>query len=127
MKHLDEWCRTPSISISMYTSYPTPTFTHTSHMDILNVAYYITSVSPEGSVTVEAVNMTTFYDPNETATLNCMASGGPNNTFVWFLDAKVIENEVANTLTLSDVEGGEYTCQVSNAAGSESASITLTG
>lgn len=71
--------------------------------------------------------MTLLYDPNELASLNCMASGGPNNTFVWFLDDEVIETEVTNTLTLNEVEGGEFTCQVTNAAGSENASITLTG
>ena len=84
------------------------------------------AVSPEGSVTVEAVNMTLLYDPNESATLNCMASGGPNNTFMWFLGGDLI-NETSNTLVFSEVEGGEYTCQVSNAAGNENASITLTG
>ena len=76
---------------------------------------------------VEAVNMTLLYDPNESVTLNCMASGGPNNTFMWYLDGVLIEDEVDNTLTLSEVEGGGYTCQVSNAAGRENASITLTG
>ena len=85
------------------------------------------AVSPEGSVTVEAVNMTLLYDPNEPATLTAsMASGGPNNTFMWFLDGDLI-NETSNTLVFNEVEGGEYTCQVSNAAGNENASITLTG
>ena len=83
-------------------------------------------MSPEGSVTVEAVNMTLLYDPNESTTLNCMASGGPNNTFMWYLDGE-LRNETSNTLVLSEVEGGEYTCQVINAAGRENASITLTG
>ena len=71
--------------------------------------------------------MTLLYDPNELATLNCMASGGPNNTFMWFLDGESILNETANILVLSEVDGGEYTCQVSNAAGSENASNILTG
>jgi membrane carboxypeptidase/penicillin-binding protein PbpC len=84
------------------------------------------AVSPKGSVTVEAVNMTLLYDPNEPAALNCMASGGPNNTFMWFLDGDLI-NETSNTLVFNEVEGGEYTCQVSNAAGNENASITLIG
>ena len=83
-------------------------------------------MSPEGSVSVEAVNMTLLYDPNEPAALNCMASGGPNNRFMWYLDGELI-NETSNTLVLSEVEGGGYTCQVSNAAGSENASIILTG
>ena len=71
--------------------------------------------------------MTLLYDPNEPATLNCMASGGPNNTFMWFLDGELIEMELSNTLNLIQVEGGEYTCEVSNAAGSESASLVVTG
>ena len=70
--------------------------------------------------------MTLLYDPNEPAALNCMVSGGPNNTFMWYLDGELI-NETSNILALSEVEGGEYTCQVSNAAGSENASIILTG
>ena len=70
--------------------------------------------------------MTLLYNPNEQTTLNCMASGGPNKTFMWYLDGELI-NETSNTLLLSEVEGGEYTCQVSNAAGSENASIILIG
>ena len=85
------------------------------------------AVSPEGSVSVEAMNMTLLYDPNESATLICMASRGPNNTFMWFFNGELIENVTMDTLTLNQVDGGEYTCQVSNAAGSGNASITLTG
>ena len=70
--------------------------------------------------------MTLLYDPNQPATLNCMASGGPNNTYMWFLDGE-LSNETSSTLVLSEVEGGHYTCQVNNAAGSENASIILTG
>ena len=70
--------------------------------------------------------MSLLYDPNETATLNCMASGGPNNTYIWFLDGELL-NEASSTLVLNEVEGGNYTCQVSNAAGRENASIILTG
>jgi membrane carboxypeptidase/penicillin-binding protein PbpC len=84
-------------------------------------------VSPEGSVSVEAVNMSVLFDPNEAATLNCMARGGPNNTFLWFFDGRAIERATTDVLSLSQVEGGEYTCQVSNAAGSEDATIVLTG
>ena len=76
---------------------------------------------------METENGFLLYDPNEPATLNCMASGGPNNTFMWFLDGELIEMELSNTLNLIQVEGGEYTCEVSNAAGSESASLVVTG
>ena len=85
------------------------------------------TVSPEGSVVVEAANMTVLFDPNEEATLNCQASGGPNNTFLWFFEGEVIERAATDILNLNQVEGGEYTCQVSNAAGSENAKLVLTG
>ena len=87
---------------------------------------FLLTVSPEDSISVEAVNMTLLYGPNEPAALNCMASGGPNNTFMWYLDGELI-SETANTLVLDEVEGGKYACQVSNAVGSENSSITLTG
>ena len=86
----------------------------------------IFSVSPESSVEVQVTNNSVLFDPNESTVLNCFASGGPNNTFEWLLDGDLIEN-ASDTLTLDEVVGGEYTCRVSNAAGSGSASITLTG
>ena len=89
--------------------------------------FVFVSVSPEGSVAVEAVNMTVLFDPNEEATLNCKASGGPNNTFLWFFDGEAIEGATTDVLNLNQVEGGYYTCQVSNVAGSENAKIVLTG
>ena len=76
---------------------------------------------------MEAANMTVLFDPNEEATLNCQASGGPNNTFLWFFEGEVIERATTDILNLNQVEGGEYTCQVSNAAGSENAKLVLTG
>ena len=87
----------------------------------------LATVSPEGSVSVEAVNMSVLFDPNEAVTLNCMSRGGPNNTFLWFFDGQVIESATTDVLSLDQVEGGEYTCQVNNAAGSENARIVLTG
>lgn len=85
------------------------------------------TVSPEDSVAVEAVNMSVLFDPNEEATLNCNASGGPNNTFLWFFKGQLIEGATTDVLHLSQVEGGKYICQVSNVAGRENASIVLTG
>ena len=85
-----------------------------------------TAVSPEGSVEVQVVNNSVFLVPSETVILNCIASGGPNNTFEWLLDGDLIENETTATLTLNQVIGAEYTCRVSNAAGSGNASITIT-
>ena len=84
-------------------------------------------VSPEGSVEVEAVNMSVLFDPNEEATLHCRASGGPNNTYLWFFNGEVIQGATTDVLSLNQVEGGEYTCQVNNAAGSENVKLLLTG
>ena len=68
-----------------------------------------------------------IVDLNDNVHLICNSSGGPNNTIMWFLDGELIESELSNTLNLVEVEGGEYTCSVSNAAGSENASLILTG
>ena len=89
--------------------------------------FMLATVSPVGSVSVEAVNMSVLFDPNEAVTLNCMSRGGPNNTFLWFFDGQVIESATTDVLSLDQVEGGEYKCRVNNAAGSENARIVLTG
>ena len=93
----------------------------------INDCIYVCAVSPEGSVEVEAMNGTLLYDPNEPAILTCTARGGPSNTYTWFFNGGLIENERIDTLNLDEVEGGNYVCQVSNAAGSGSANIVLTG
>ena len=76
---------------------------------------------------MEVMNNIVLFDPNEAASVNCSASGGPDNTYMWFLDGQVIEGRITESLNLNQVEGGSYTCQVRNAAGSENASIVLTG
>lgn len=61
-------------------------------------------------------------------TLTCSSQGGPNNTYQWMKSELVLENEIEATLNLYDitaVDGGSYTCTVSNIAGSESASSFL--
>ena len=71
--------------------------------------------------------MTLFYEANAQATLICYASGGPNNTFLWYADDELIQNETSSSLILHQLDGAEYTCMVSNAAGNDNASIVLTG
>ena len=68
-----------------------------------------------------------LFNPNEAAILNCRASGGPNNTFLWLFNSEIIVGVTNSILNLNEVEGGEYTCQVSNIAGSENDSIVLVG
>ena len=64
----------------------------------------------------------------ENITLSCAGQGGPNNSFVWEKNGEVLSGKNENQLTLMVVNGssgGVYTCTVSNAAGSGSASTTL--
>ena len=59
-------------------------------------------------------------------TFNCTASGGPDNVFQWEMSGNIVGNE--SILEVTDIDassGGSYTCTVSNAAGSDSASTTL--
>jgi len=83
-------------------------------------------VSPEGSVAVTpAVEIITI---RESVTFSCLAQGGPNNEYQWQHDGVDLMNETINTLNIDNigaVNGGSYTCVVSNAAGNDSATATL--
>ena len=85
---------------------------------------YYNIVSPEGSVSVsESSNISTR---GSSVTFNCSALGGPDNMYVWMKNGMSIGTE--STLLVADIDassGGSYTCLVSNAAGSDSASTTL--
>ena len=59
--------------------------------------------------------------------MNCRASGGPNNTFLWLFNNEIIERATTSILNLNEVEGGKYTCHVSNIAGSENDTIVIVG
>ena len=66
-----------------------------------------------------------FNQRNDIAFI-CDALGGPNNTFQWQMNGNIIGND--SMLEVMDIDassGGVYTCTVSNAAGSDSASTTL--
>ena len=66
-----------------------------------------------------------FSRGNSTAFI-CSAMGGPSNTFQWEINGNIIGND--SMLEVMDIDassGGSYTCTVSNAAGSGSASTTL--
>ena len=52
--------------------------------------------------------------------------GGPDNSFNWKRSGTIIGNDSTIRLVTVDAShGGDYTCTVSNAAGSDSASTTL--
>ena len=65
------------------------------------------------------------YSAGDTALLQCISRGGPNNTYQWLTNDSYIDGEVSENLTLSNVtalSGGVYTCLVSNEAGNDNAS-----
>ena len=83
-------------------------------------------MSPEGSVAVSPEMEIAAI--GGTVTFTCSAQGGPNNTYQWQNDGQDLMNETNTTLTVSSisaVNGGSYTCVVSNAAGNDSATTVL--
>ena len=102
-------------------------------------------MSPEGSISVSPLNM--VFNGGDNVTLNCSAQGGPDNTYQWQQrrsnlddesfpnpmyqwqhDGVDLMNETSNILTIDNIDavnGGNYTCVVSNAAGNDSATSTL--
>ena len=71
------------------------------------------TVSPERIV----INRT------DSTTLHCNAGGGPDNTYQWYHDNRLLQGETQSTLSLNIVgisDGGDYNCTVTNAAGSGS-------
>ena len=78
------------------------------------------AVSPEGGVSIIPINRT-FNDTNEVM-LSCTTQGGPANSFQWSFNGNELENENSSIIILSNVtaeEGGAFTCNVTNAAGSD--------
>ena len=83
-----------------------------------------TTVSPESSLDVHPKNVV-FNQRNDISFI-CIAFGGPDNTFQWEMNRNIIGND--SMLKVMDIDassGGNYTCTVSNAAGSGSTSTTL--
>ena len=83
-------------------------------------------MSPFGTVVVWPEN--SFVKESDNVTLTCSADGGPNNDYMWFYGSTSLTN--GPVLELSNIrasDGGEYTCVVSNAAGSDRESGTISG
>ena len=90
------------------------------------------TVSPEGSVLLDPVNLTSSIQ--EVHSFTCHAQGGPDNMFEWTFNGSTLSNanitsaSLQSTLTINNIlasNGGEYTCTVSNLAGNASNSSTL--
>ena len=75
--------------------------------------------------TVSATSGIQTYKRGDDVTLTCFSMGGPELLYQWQYNGNDLEGERFSTLILSNVtasHGGEYTCVVSNIAGSGSAS-----
>ena len=66
---------------------------------------------------------------NSTVSINCSGEGGPNNMFEWSKQGAgvVSNNAVLEFPMITSTDGAVYECTVSNAAGSDVASVLLTG
>ncbi len=75
-----------------------------------------------------AVSPSSIAIRNYNVTFTCDAQGGPGNMFQWQRNGANLDEKTQSTLQLNSVDasdGGEYTCVVSNAAGNDSAVLTL--
>ena len=66
------------------------------------------------------------YPQGEQLVLNCQSEGGPQLEYSWIFSGNVIAN--ASTLTFDNVNasnGGDYICNVTNNAGSQSDTFTV--
>ena len=84
------------------------------------------AVSP-GEVMID-VTPSSILSRGDNVTLTCSARGGPDNVFQWQKNGADLPGENQTTLQLihiDTIDGGEYTCVASNAAGSDSTNVTL--
>jgi hypothetical protein len=73
-----------------------------------------------------SINQT--FSRGDTARLECGVAGGPNNTYQWQVNGTDLNRETLPVLRLHNItadSGGEYTCIVTNPAGSHKASTFL--
>ena len=85
-------------------------------------------MSPGDSVTVEP--NPALLNQTEDVTFTCGAMGGPGNSFQWSHNGQDLSGETTSTLTLTNIsasDDGNYTCTVSNSAGSGSNVSMLIG
>ena len=94
---------------------------------VIVVAPYSTTITAADS-NGELITRPAVVEYGDMLTLTCSVSGGPDNIFSWTKDNMFIGS--TNFLIISAAnlaDGGEYECIVSNAAGSNNASITIYG
>ena len=68
-----------------------------------------------------------IFGSDDNVTLTCTTQGGPNNQFNWTVlrNDETIQGPLTPTFDLFPVQGGLYTCEVGNTAGSGFAKTTV--
>ena len=69
-----------------------------------------------------------MYNQGEQLQLNCLSEGGPVLEYTWLLSGEMIPNANTSTLTIANVStthAGDYICNVTNDAGTDSNIITV--
>ena len=94
--------------------------------DISHTCTHIT-VSPEDGVTVSPTSSRSMV--GEIVELTCATEGGPGNSFSWTSpNGSDLGDNTTITVEVTDVfAGGQYTCEVENEAGVETASSVIYG
>ena len=70
----------------------------------------------------------TLYNQGEQLQLSCLSEGGPVLEYTWLFSGNIIPNANISTLTINGVttaDGGDYTCNVTNNAGTDSYAIIV--
>ena len=69
-----------------------------------------------------------LYNQGEQLQLNCSSEGAPLLEYTWIFSGDIIPNVNTSTLTISNVNtthAGDYTCNVTNDAGTDGDTITV--
>ena len=69
-----------------------------------------------------------LYNRGEQLQLNCLSEGGPELEYTWLFSEDIIPNANTDTLVIDNVStthAGDYTCNVTNNAGTDSDTVTV--
>ena len=67
-----------------------------------------------------------MYPQEEQLVLNCLSEGGPQLEYSWtFLGSEIANTSILIIDNVNASHGGDYTCNVTNIAGSQSDTITV--
>ena len=91
---------------------------------MLFIIYFLCfSVAPKASTLVDPQEIAEGDDVN----LMCSAEGGPRNMFTWIFNGSTVGTGPIYTITsITPAEFGKYSCFVRNAAGNDTAELTIT-